>query len=81
VLAEAGRLFEPYARHVVAALDDSRRAIAECRGLEKGALSIGASTTRGIVLTVIIGQHNSDEIVDGFTKRIKLIYWKRACPP
>jgi hypothetical protein len=44
-------------------------------------LSIGASTTRGIVLTVIIGQHNSDEIVDGFTKRIKLIYWKRACPP
>lgn len=50
VLTEAGRLFEPYARRVVAALDDSRRAIAEYRGLEQGSLRIGASMTPGMYL-------------------------------
>ena len=31
MLTEAGRILEPYARRVVAALDDSRRAIEEYR--------------------------------------------------
>ncbi len=47
-LTEAGRLLEPYARRVVAALEDSRKAMEEYRGLEQGALSIGASTTPGM---------------------------------
>jgi DNA-binding transcriptional LysR family regulator len=60
-LTEAGRLFEPYARRVVAALDDSRRAIAEYRGLEQGSLRIGASTTPGMYLT--------PRIIAGFKRR------------
>lgn len=56
VLTEAGRILEPYARRVVAALDDSRQAIDEYRGLEQGSLRIGASTTPGIyVVPRIIG--------------------------
>ena len=47
-LTEAGRILEPYARRVVAALDDSRKAMEEYRGLEQGALRIGASTTPGM---------------------------------
>jgi DNA-binding transcriptional LysR family regulator len=50
MLTEAGRIFEPYARRVVSALDDSRRAIEEYRGLEQGSLRIGASTTPGMYL-------------------------------
>ncbi len=50
VLTEAGRILEPYARRVVAALDDSQRAIEEYRGLEQGSLRIGASTTPGMYL-------------------------------
>jgi len=50
VLTEAGRLLEPYARRVVAALDDARHVIAEMQGLERGALRIGASTTPGMYL-------------------------------
>lgn len=49
-LTEAGRILEPYARRVLAALDDSRRAIGEYRGLEQGSLRIGASTTPGMYL-------------------------------
>jgi DNA-binding transcriptional LysR family regulator len=49
-LTEAGRILEPYARRVVAALDDSRRAIEDYRGLEQGSLRIGASTTPGMYL-------------------------------
>jgi DNA-binding transcriptional LysR family regulator len=49
-LTEAGRILEPYARRAVAALDDSRRAIEEYRGLEQGLLRIGASTTPGMYL-------------------------------
>jgi DNA-binding transcriptional LysR family regulator len=49
-LTEAGRLLEPHARRVVAALDDARHVIEEVQGLERGALRIGASTTPGIYL-------------------------------
>jgi DNA-binding transcriptional LysR family regulator len=49
-LAEAGRLFEPYARRVVSALEDSLRAVEEFNGLERGLLNIGASTTPGMYL-------------------------------
>jgi LysR family transcriptional regulator, low CO2-responsive transcriptional regulator len=49
-LTEAGRLFEPYARKVMAALEDSLLAISELNGLERGSLKIGASTTPGLYL-------------------------------
>lgn len=49
-LTEAGRLLEPYARRVVAAVEDARQAIEEFRGLERGHLRIGASTTPGMYL-------------------------------
>jgi DNA-binding transcriptional LysR family regulator len=50
VLTEAGRLLEPYARRVVAAMDDASHAIEEFQGLERGRLRIGASTTPGMYL-------------------------------
>jgi DNA-binding transcriptional LysR family regulator len=49
-LTEAGQLLIPYARRVVAALDDARHAIEELQGLERGILRIGASTTPGMYL-------------------------------
>jgi DNA-binding transcriptional LysR family regulator len=49
-LTEAGRLLDPHARRVVAALDDARHVIEEVQGLERGVLRIGASTTPGIYL-------------------------------
>jgi DNA-binding transcriptional LysR family regulator len=49
-LTGAGRLLEPPARRVVAALDDARHVIEEIQGLERGILKIGASTTPGIYL-------------------------------
>lgn len=49
-LTEAGRLLEPHARRVVAALDDTRHVIEEVKGLERGVLHIGASTTPGMYL-------------------------------
>src|SRR5688572_11443704 len=49
-LTEAGHLLVPYARRVVAALDDARHAIEELQGLERGTLRIGASTTPGMYL-------------------------------
>lgn len=56
-LTEAGRLLEPYARRVVAAVDDANHAIEEFRGLERGHLRIGASTTPGMyVLPRIIAE-------------------------
>jgi DNA-binding transcriptional LysR family regulator len=50
LLTEAGRLLEPYARRVVAALDDARLVIEEIQGLERGELRIGASTTPGMYI-------------------------------
>lgn len=49
-LTEAGKLLEPYARRVVAAMDDARHAVDELQGLERGSLRIGASTTPGMYL-------------------------------
>src|SRR5918911_5762955 len=49
-LTEAGRTLMPYARRVVAALDDARHAVEELQGLERGTLRIGASTTPGMYL-------------------------------
>ena len=49
-LTEAGKLLVPYAGRVIAAMDDTRSAIDELQGLERGSLRIGASTTPGMYL-------------------------------
>ena len=49
-LTEAGQLLVPYATRVIAAMDDPRHAIDEQKGLERGSLRIGASTTPGMYL-------------------------------
>lgn len=49
-LTEAGKLLVPYAGRVIAAMDDTRNAINELQGLERGSLRIGASTTPGMYL-------------------------------
>src|SRR5688572_8248116 len=49
-LTEAGQLLIPHAIRVIAAMDDARHAIDELRGLERGSLRIGASTTPGMYL-------------------------------
>ncbi len=55
VLTEAGKVLVPYATKVIAALDDARQAITELQGLQRGSLSIGASTTPGMyILPTII---------------------------
>ncbi|HSF03943.1 MAG TPA: LysR family transcriptional regulator [Solirubrobacterales bacterium] len=55
-LTEAGRVLEPYAARVVAAVGDARQAVVEVDGLARGSLLIGASTTPGIyVLPAVIG--------------------------
>jgi LysR family transcriptional regulator, low CO2-responsive transcriptional regulator len=46
-LTEAGRLLEAYADRLLALVDESRRAIDELKGLERGHLSVGASTIPG----------------------------------
>lgn len=50
VLLDAGHILESHARRVVAALEDTRRAIDDFRGLEVGAIKIAASTTPGMYL-------------------------------
>jgi LysR family transcriptional regulator, low CO2-responsive transcriptional regulator len=47
---EAGRLLESYARRVFATLRGAQQAIGELRGLQRGSLLLGASTTPGIYL-------------------------------
>ena|SRR5215213_10404905 len=59
-LTEAGRLLEPHAYRVVAALDDARHVIEEVQGLERGVLRIGASTTPGVYLV--------PELIAGFKR-------------
>jgi DNA-binding transcriptional LysR family regulator len=55
-LTEAGRILEEHATRLFATLTDARRAIADLRGLERGTLAIGASTTPGIyVLPRVLG--------------------------
>ncbi len=49
-LTEAGHLLIPYATRVIAAMDDARHAIDELKGLERGTLRIGVSTTPGMYL-------------------------------
>ncbi|HKY43821.1 MAG TPA: selenium metabolism-associated LysR family transcriptional regulator [Pyrinomonadaceae bacterium] len=49
-LTEAGLSLIPYARRVMAAVDDARQCIQELQGLERGSLRIGASTTPGMYL-------------------------------
>ena len=49
-LTEAGQLLLPYALRVMAARDDALHAIDELKGLERGSLRIGASTTPGMYL-------------------------------
>jgi DNA-binding transcriptional LysR family regulator len=46
-LTEAGRLLEAYADRLLALVEESRRAIDELKGLERGHLSVGASTIPG----------------------------------
>lgn len=56
-LTEAGRVFEPYAASVVAAVEGARQAIVELDGLSHGSLLVGASTTPGLyVLPGIIAR-------------------------
>jgi DNA-binding transcriptional LysR family regulator len=49
-LTEAGHLLVPYAIRIIAAMSDARDAINELKGLERGLLRIGASTTPGMYL-------------------------------
>ena len=49
-LTEAGLSLIPYARRVMAAVDDARQCLQELQGLERGSLRIGASTTPGMYL-------------------------------
>jgi DNA-binding transcriptional LysR family regulator len=54
-LTEAGRVFEPHASRVKAALEDARQAVADLDDLGGGSLLVGASTTPGIyVLPAIV---------------------------
>lgn len=54
-LTEAGRLLEEHATRIATTLASARRAINELKGLERGSLVIGASTTPGIyVLPAIV---------------------------
>ncbi len=55
-LTEAGRLLEEHAARVLAAVADARDAIGDLRGLRRGSLVVGASTTPGIyVLPGLVG--------------------------
>jgi DNA-binding transcriptional LysR family regulator len=55
-LTDAGRILEEHATRLLSALTDARRAIADLQGLERGTLTIGASTTPGIyVLPGVLG--------------------------
>jgi DNA-binding transcriptional LysR family regulator len=56
VLTDAGRVLGEHAARLFATLADARQAIQDLRGLERGALTIGASTTPGIyVLPGLLG--------------------------
>lgn len=50
VLTEAGQLLADYGRRVFALADEGRHALDELRGLARGRLAVGASTTIGIYL-------------------------------
>jgi DNA-binding transcriptional LysR family regulator len=46
-LTEAGKLLEEYADRLLALVEESRRALEELKGLERGHLAVGASTIPG----------------------------------
>src|SRR3982751_115852 len=50
VLTEAGRLLEPIARRTLISFEDVQAAINEYKGIERGALHLGASTTPGLYI-------------------------------
>src|SRR6185295_14702821 len=49
-LTEAGQLLLPHATRIIVAMNDARHAIDELKGLERGLIRIGASTTPGMYL-------------------------------
>jgi len=54
-ITEAGRLLEEHARRIASTLASARQTIDELRGLQRGSLVIGASTTPGIyVLPAVV---------------------------
>lgn len=56
-LTEAGRLIEEHAQRVFATLQGAQDAIAELRGVDRGSLRLGGSTTPGIyVLPGLLGR-------------------------
>lgn len=56
-LTEAGKILEGYVHRVMALLDETHEAIEELKGLRRGHLHIGASTTPGVyLLPRIIGR-------------------------
>lgn len=56
-LTEAGRIFEPHAARLLAAVDEARHAVLQLDGLTRGSLLIGASTTPGIyVLPAVVAE-------------------------
>ncbi|MGH7367159.1 MAG: LysR family transcriptional regulator, partial [Candidatus Rokuibacteriota bacterium] len=57
VLTEAGRLLEERAKRVFATLADAREVLGELKGLQRGSLLVGASTTPGVyVLPAVIAE-------------------------
>lgn len=59
VLTEAGRLLEGYAVRCFALLDEARQSLEELRGVKRGRLVVGASTTPGVyLLPAVIGEFN-----------------------
>lgn len=49
-LTEAGRLLEEHAQRILATVQGARQALGELRGLERGMLVLGGSTTPGLYL-------------------------------
>jgi DNA-binding transcriptional LysR family regulator len=49
-LTEAGKLLEPYARKIFYLVEESQQVINDLKGLQRGAIHIGASTTPGTYL-------------------------------
>jgi DNA-binding transcriptional LysR family regulator len=49
-LTEAGRIFDDHATRLLATLSEARHALAALQGLQRGVLTVGASTTPGIYL-------------------------------
>lgn len=83
-LTEAGRIVLDYAEQVVALAEDTRRALLDLQGLQRGTLRLGASSTPGIYLlpsvlaafarrypgiTLALEIANSQRVIDGVLNR------------